>query len=41
MCDFSQLAKPWSNLWPVLIPGNAIGVMIGFILRETLRESRR
>lgn len=37
---FSQLGKPWSTLWPVLIPGNAIGVMVGSIVRETLRESR-
>lgn len=37
---FSQLGKPWSTLWPVLIPGNAIGVMVGAIVRETLRESR-
>lgn len=36
----SQLPKPWSSLWPVLIPSSAIGVMIGHILRETLRERR-
>lgn len=36
----SQLPKPWSNLWPIVIPSSAIGVMIGHILRETLRESR-
>jgi CHASE2 domain-containing sensor protein len=36
----SQSAGPWSTLWPVLIPGNAIGVMVGAIVRETLRESR-
>jgi hypothetical protein len=36
----SQSDKPWSSLWPVLIPGNAIGVMVGAIVRETLRESR-
>ena len=36
----SQSALPWSTLWPVLIPGNAIGVMVGAIVRETLRESR-
>jgi CHASE2 domain-containing sensor protein len=36
----SQSDKTWSTLWPVLIPGNAIGVMVGAIVRETLRESR-
>ncbi|TLM83228.1 hypothetical protein [Pseudarthrobacter sp. NamE5] len=37
---FSQLAKPWSTLFTVLIPGNAIGVMVGAIVREALHESR-
>jgi hypothetical protein len=37
---FSQLSTPWSNLWPLLIPGNSIGVMVGSIVRETLREIR-
>jgi hypothetical protein len=36
----SHAPKPWSSLWPVLIPGNAIGVMVGAIVQETLRENR-
>ncbi len=36
---FSQFGAPWSTLWPVLVPGNAIGLMVGSIVRETLRET--
>lgn len=36
----SQLPEPWSRLWPVLIPANAIGVMAGSIIRDGLRELR-
>jgi hypothetical protein len=36
----SQFSEPWSNLWPVLIPANAIGVMVGNVVRQGLLESR-
>ncbi|WP_345147582.1 hypothetical protein [Arthrobacter ginkgonis] len=36
----SQLSGPWSKLWPVLIPANAIGVMVGNVVRQGLLESR-
>lgn len=36
----SQFPEPWSSLWPVLIPANAIGVMVGNIVRQGLLESR-
>ena len=36
----SQFPEPWSRLWPVLIPANAIGVMVGNIVRQGLLESR-
>lgn len=36
-----QLSAPWSVLWPVLIPANAIGVMVGNVVRLGLREVRR
>jgi hypothetical protein len=36
----SQLSDPWSSLWPVLIPANAIGVMVGNVVRQGLLESR-
>ena len=36
----SQLSGPWSKLWPVLIPANAIGVMVGNVVRLGLLESR-
>lgn len=36
----SQLPEPWSRLWPVLIPANAIGIMAGNVFREGLREIR-
>ncbi|MHA7263955.1 hypothetical protein ACX80W_12215 [Arthrobacter sp. TMN-37] len=37
---FSQLSGPWSSLWPVLIPANAIGVMVGNVVRLGYLESR-
>lgn len=37
----SQFPEPWSLLWLVLIPANAIGVMVGNVAREGLRESSR
>lgn len=36
----SQSPEPWSRVWPVLIPANAIGVMVGNTVSEGLRESR-
>lgn len=35
----AQFPEPWSKLWPVLIPANAIGVMVGNIVRQGLLES--
>jgi hypothetical protein len=37
----SQSPAPWSRLWPVLIPANAIGVMMGNLMRLGLLESNR
>lgn len=37
----SQLSEPWSSLWPVLIPANAIGVMVGNVVRQGLLENRQ
>lgn len=34
----SQFPEPWSRLWPVLIPANAIGVMVGNVVRLGLLE---
>jgi hypothetical protein len=41
-CVFlSQFAEPWSRLWPLLIPANAIGNMVGNIVRLALSDSSR
>lgn len=37
----SQAPEPWSRLWPILIPANAIGVMVGNIVRSALTEGSR
>lgn len=37
----SQFSEPWSRLWPVLIPANAIGIMVGNIIRLGLSDSNR
>lgn len=34
------LPSPWSGLWAVLIPANAIGVMVGSVTRQGLRISK-
>lgn len=36
----SQLSNPWSSLWPVLIPANAIGLMVGNLVRQGALESK-
>lgn len=36
----SQFSEPWSSLWPTLIPANAIGLMLGNVVRQGLLESR-
>ena len=38
---FSQFSEPWSRLWPVLISANAIGIMVGNIVRLGLSDSSR
>ena len=35
-----QCPKPWSGLWPLLIPGNGMGVMVGIAVRQALLASR-
>lgn len=37
----SQFSDPWSNLWPVLIPASAIGVMIGALMRLGVLDGKR
>lgn len=37
----SQFSEPWSRLWPVLIPANAVGIMVGNIVRLGLSDSSR
>jgi hypothetical protein len=37
----SQPSDPWSRLWPVLVPANAIGVMVGNVLRLGVRDRKR
>ncbi|MDM7991628.1 hypothetical protein [Arthrobacter sp. zg-Y877] len=32
--------SPWSGLWPVLVPGSAIGVLVGAAIRTGVRQSR-
>lgn len=35
-----QGPQPWPGLWPILVPGNAIGVLVGAAIRTGVRQSR-
>lgn len=35
-----QGPQPWPGLWPLLVPGNAIGVLVGAAIRTGVRQSR-
>ncbi|MBG6226779.1 hypothetical protein IWX63_003381 [Arthrobacter sp. CAN_A2] len=36
----SQFSEPWSSFWPTLIPANAIGLILGNVVRQGLLEGR-
>jgi hypothetical protein len=38
---FSQSPGAWSKLWPVLVPANALGVMVGNVIRLGMSDSKR